>query len=215
MRTSRIAVVLLASSVSIAACGDAGTSDEEVPQGPPVTTEELPELSTGELLGLDRTNLTAQTPWRAGAVTRAASDVAPTSVQLGVEALTADGFDRLLLTFRRGAPAPGYRIRAAGAEPEMLCGEETTLEESGVILQLTPARIRTDDGDLTVDASAMDLGLPMVDGARLVCDGNREVVWFVETAPEAVEVRVLNLVTPERIAVDIRPGDTGPQQDPQ
>ncbi|HKK94019.1 MAG TPA: hypothetical protein VJ925_11325 [Longimicrobiales bacterium] len=210
MRTSRIALALIASPFILAACGDGGTS-EEVPQGPPVVTEEVAELSTGELLGLDRANMTSQTPWRAGAVTRTASDVAPTSVQTGVEALTADGFDRLLLTFRSGAPAPGYRIRAAGTEPQMLCGEETTLESSGVLLQLTPARIRTDDGTLTVDAAEVDLGLPVIEGARLVCDGNREVVWFVETTSDAVEVRVLNLVTPERIAVDIRPGDTGPE----
>lgn len=211
MRTSRIALVLLASPLFLAACGDAGTPEAEEPQGPPVVTEEVAELSTGELLGLDRTNLTTQTPWRAGAVTRTASDVAPTSAQIGVEALTADGFDRILLTFRRGAPAPGYRIRTGGMQPEMLCGVETTLEESGVILQLSPARIRTDDGDLTVDASSVDLGLPVVEGARLLCDGDREVVWFLETNPDAVEVRVLNLVSPERIAVDIRPGDTGPQ----
>ncbi len=210
MRTSRIALALIASPFVLAACGDGGTS-EDVPQGPPVVTGEVAELSTGELLGLDRANMTSQTPWRAGAVTRTASDVAPTSMQTGVEALTADGFDRLLLTFRRGAPAPGYRIRSGGMEPETLCGVETTLEESGVILQLSPARIRTDDGALSVDASSVDLGLPVVDGARLVCDGNREVVWFVETTSDAVEVRVLNLVTPERIAVDIRPGDTGPQ----
>ncbi len=212
MRTSRalLATLLLVPLVVLAACGDGGDAAAE-DAGPPVVTAEVPELSTGELLGLDRTNLAAFTPWRAGNVTSTASDVAPTSRQVGVEALTADGFDRIVLSFRRGASAPGYRIGMAGNEPRMLCGEETTVEERGVLIHLTPAAVRDDEGEWTVESRDLDLGLPVASRARLVCEGNREVVWLVETEPEAVEVRVLHLLQPARIGVDIRPGDMGPE----
>lgn len=204
MRMSRIALATLSLPLAFAACGDGGDSAADQPEGPPVVTSEEPELSTGDLLGLDRANVAAFTPWRGGTMTRNASDVAPTATQLGIEALTADGFDRIVLNFRRGTPAPGYRIRAAGSEPETLCGEETTIEESGVLIQLTPATVRNDAGETTMDTGDVDLGLPVATSARLVCEGAREVVWFVATEPEAVEVRALNLLMPDRIAVDIR-----------
>jgi hypothetical protein len=211
MRTSRTIFATLALPFLLVACGDGDASSADAVDDAPVVTTEVPELSTGELLGLDRTNLVAFTPWRAGAVTSTASDVAPTATQTGVEAMTADGFDRIMLSFRRSAPTPGYRVGAAGADPQRLCGEETTFEESGVLIHLAPARVRDDAGDSTIDAREVDLNLPVASSARLVCDGNREVVWFVATEPEAVEVRVLNLLEPNRIAVDIRPGDTGPE----
>jgi len=212
MRTSRSALSLLLLPFLLVACGDGGdaASDAAV-DASPVVTSEVPELSTGELLGLDRVNLAAFTPWRAGIVTSTASEVAPTARQTAVEAMTADGFDRIILSFRQGAPAPGYRIGAAGSDPQMLCGEETTFEESGVLLHLTPASAQDADGEWMVDPREIDLGLPVTSGARLVCQGDREVVWFVATVPEAVQVRVLNLLEPNRIAVDIRPGDTGPE----
>jgi len=211
MRTSRVALPLLTLPLILAACGDGGDAAEEAPQGPPVVTEQVQELATGELLGLDRENLTATTPWRAGTVTRSAAAAAATATQLGVEALTADSFDRLLLTFRRGTPAPGYRIGRTTGEPGTYCGEETTVEGSGILVALTPAKLRGDDGSLTMDVGDVDLGLPVATGARLVCEGGREVVWLLETAQPEVEVRVLNLVEPQRIAIDVRPGDTGPQ----
>jgi len=200
MRTSRVALPLLTLPLILAACGDGGDAAEEAPQGPPVVTEQVQELATGELLGLDRENLTATTPWRAGTVTRSAAAAAATATQLGV-----------LLTFRRGTPAPGYRIGRTTGEPGTYCGEETTVEGSGILVALTPAKLRGDDGSLTMDVGDVDLGLPVATGARLVCEGGREVVWLLETAQPEVEVRVLNLVEPQRIAIDVRPGDTGPQ----
>jgi hypothetical protein len=212
MRTFRAPFTTLLLPILFGACGDGGAdASADAIDNSPVVTSEVPELSTGELLGMDRASLTAFTPWRAGTVTSTAADAAPTARQTGVEALTADGFDRLVLSFRQGAPAPGYRIGVAGSDPQTLCGEETTFEESGVLIHLSPASVRDAAGDWTVDSREVDLGLPVASGARLVCEGDRQVVWFVATAPDAVEVRVLNLLTPTRIAVDIRPGDTGPE----
>lgn len=212
MRTSRTTLATLLLPIFFIACGDGGdNASGEAVDDSPVVTSEVPELSTGELLGMDRANLAAFTPWRAGTVTSTASDVAPTARQTGVDALTAEGFDRLVLSFRQGAPAPGYRIGLAGSDPRTLCGEETAFEESGVLVHLTPATVRDAAGEWLIDAREVDLGLPVATGARLVCEGDREVVWFIATAPEAVEVRVLNLLSPNRIAVDIRPGDTGPE----
>ena len=212
MRTSRSTLFTLLLPILFVACGVGGdAASGEAIDSAPVVTSEVPELATGELLGIDRANLTAFTPWRAGIVTSTASDIAPTAQQIGVDAMTADGFDRIVLSFRDSAPAPGYRIGAAGSDPQMLCGEETSFEESGVLLRLTPASLQDAEGASVVEAREIDLGLPVTSGARLVCDGDGEVVWFVATVPEAVQVRVLNLLEPNRIAVDIRPGDTGPE----
>lgn len=211
MRTSRTPLALLALPFALVACGDGGAPAEEVPEGPPVVTTQVEELSTGELLGLDRENLASTTPWRAGAVTRTASDVAPTATQAGVDALTADGFDRLVLGFTSGTPAPGYQVRPMTEGPTMLCGEETEAEGTGVLVTLTPATLRGEDGSRMITADNVDVGLPVVTGARLLCESAREVTWLVETSQPEVEVRVLNLVSPERIAIDVRRGDTGPQ----
>jgi len=210
MRMSRTHLSLLSLPFALVACGDGDEPAEEVPEGPPVVTSQVEELSTGELLGLDRENIAMTTPWRAGVVTRTASDVAPTAVQSGVEALTSDSFDRLVLSFVRGTPASGYRIRPLTEDPQMLCGEEQTVEGVGVLLSLTPASLER-DGTRVIDSDDIDLGLPVVTGARVLCAANREVTWLVETAQSEVEVRVINLANPERVAIDVRPGDTGPQ----
>jgi hypothetical protein len=202
--------LLSSAFVLLTACGGDAPEEAPEPQGPPVATEQVPELSTGELLGLDRENIMMTTPWRAGTVTRSASDVAPAATQRTVEAFTADGFDRLLLGFAGGTPAPGYRIGVPSGESEILCGEETTVE-GGVLIRLSPALLREEDGEWSIRQRDYDLGFPVVTSARLLCEGAREAVWHVETAVEAVEVRVVNLTKPERIAIDLRPGDLGPQ----
>lgn len=204
--------VLLSSALALlAACGGDAPEETPEPEGPPVLTEQVPELSTGELLGLDRDKVMMTTPWRAGRVTRTASDVAPTARQRTVEAFTADGFDRLVLGFAGGTPSPGYRIGAPTGEPEMLCGEERTVE-GGVLIALSPTFLREESGELSVPRSEYDLGFPVVSAARLLCEGEGEAVWHVETAVEAVEMRVVTLTDPERIAVDLRAGDLGPQE---
>jgi len=211
MRTSRTYLSLLSLPLALVACGDGGDSAEEIPEGPPVVTTQVDELSTGELLGLDRENVAMSTPWRAGTVTRTASDVAPTAVQAGVDALTADGFDRLVLGFVRGTPAPGYQIRLLSEEPQLLCGEEQTVEGAGVILSMTPASLEGEGEARLIASDDVDLGLPVATGARVLCAANGEVTWLIETAQPEVQIRVINLVNPERIAIDVRPGDTGPQ----
>ncbi len=211
MRTSRTPLALVALPFALIACGDGGEPAQEAPEGPPVVTSQVAEVSTGDLLGLDRENLAATTPWRAGALTRTASDIAPTATQAGVDALTADSFDRLVLSFVRGTPAPGYQIRPLTEGPHMLCGEEMEVEGVGVLVTLTPATLRADDGSRLISSDDVELGFPVATGARVVCDNDGEVTWLVETAQPEIEVRVLNLLSPERIAIDIRLGDTGPQ----
>jgi len=211
MRMSRAYLPLLLLPLALAACADAGEPAEAAAESAPVVTEQVEELSTGELLGLDRENLAMATPWRAGALTRTASETAPTATQSGVEALTADTFDRLILGFVRGTPAPGYQIRRKVDGSQMLCGVEAEVEGTGVLVTLTPATLTGEDGSRAIDSDDVDLGLPVVTGARVVCENDSEVTWLVETSQPEVEVRVLNLLDPERVAIDVRRGDTGPE----
>jgi len=196
----RLGAVASLSALSLA-CGDA---EPELPEGPPVVSEQVAELSTVELMGMDRDLILATLPWRSGSVRRTADANAAAGTQVGVDALTGTDFDRVVLSFRRGAPAPGYRVWSPAGEPVTLCGEEQTFEQPGVVVQLTPALAREDNGDMVLSSTSYDLNFPVVVGAELVCEADREVSWFIQTVPERVEVRMLHLMTPDRIAIDIR-----------
>jgi hypothetical protein len=202
--------LLVASFLTITACGGEETAREAAPAVPGQDTQDTSitrePLTESDLLGLAMIDVSVEIPWTTNRVRRRPVEHASRASLMAAEASGHDGFDRVLFRFTDTTPFPGYEIEFAEADASIPCGENgAPYELSGqraVVIRFTPAR--ASEGDETfVSTGVRTVSQTRFQEAGLVCEDERTVAW-VATLAAGDHVRVLELRGPNRLAVDIR-----------
>jgi len=202
--------LLIASLLTVAACGGEETAREAAPAVPPQDTQYTPitrePLTESDLLGLAMIDMSVEIPWTTNRVRRSPTEHAGRASLMAAEASGHEGFDRVLFRFTDTTPFPGYEIDFAEVDASIPCGENgAPYELSGkraVVIRFTPAR--ASEGDETfVSAGVRPVSQTRFQEAGLVCEDERTVAW-VATLAAGDHVRVLELRNPNRLAVDVR-----------
>lgn len=202
--------LLILTSLLLAACAASDPeADAAATQQQPDTTIQPIErepLTEADLAGLDLADLAVELPWTTNRITRAAGPAAPRSLLEDVEVSAQEGFQRVLFTFSDVTPFPGYAIRVAEPDTTVTCGEEESeVEAEGMgllVLRIAPARAHEGD-DVRVDVGTSALEGDFTRGG-LVCDDGNQLIWATGVELEDTQVRVLELRSPWRLAVDVR-----------
>ena len=202
--------LLVAPLLTIVACGGEETAREAAPQVPPEDTQYTPiarePLTESDLLGLAMIDLSVELPWTTNRVRRGPVEQAARASLRAAEVSGHEAFDRVLFRFTDSTPFPGYEISLADSAISIPCGDNGApyelAGERAIVIRFTPAR--ASEGDETF----VSTGLRRVSQARfqetgLVCEDERTVAW-VATLAAGDQVRVLELRSPNRLAVDVR-----------
>jgi hypothetical protein len=188
--------VLVASLATIVACGGEETTR-------PITREPLTE---SDLAGLAMIDVSIEVPWTTNRVRRGPVEHAARASLRAAEVSAHEDFDRVLFRFTDTTPFPGYEISFADSALSVPCGDNGApyelTGERAVVIRFTPAR--ASEGDETF----VSVGIRPVSQTRfqetgLVCEDERTVAW-VATLAAGDQVRVLELRSPNRLAVDVR-----------
>jgi len=202
--------LLVASLLTIVACGGDETAREAAPQVPPLDTQYTPiarePLTESDLAGLAMLDVSIELPWTTNRVRRGPVEHAARASLQAAEVSAHEDFDRVLFRFTDSTPFPGYEISFADTDVSIPCGENgAPYELSGrraVVVRFTPAR--ASEGDETfVSAGVRPVSQTRFQEAGLVCEDERTVAW-VATLAAGDQVRVLELRSPNRLAVDVR-----------
>jgi hypothetical protein len=202
--------LLLASLLVIVACGGEATTREDAPQVPPQDTQYTPiprePLTESDLAGLAMTDLSIELSWTTNRVRRGPVEHAARASLQAAEVSAHDDFDRVLFRFTDSTPFPGYEISLADSAFSVPCGDNGApyefTGERAILIRLTPAR--ASEGDETfVSAGVRPVSQTRFQEAGLVCEDERTVTW-VATLAAGDQVRVLELRSPNRLAVDVR-----------
>ncbi len=202
--------LLVASVLTIVACGGEETAREAAPDVPPLDTQYTPitrkPLTESDLVGLAMIDVSVELPWTTNRVRRGPVEHAPRALLRAAEVSAHEDFDRVLFRFTDSTPFPGYAIRFADTDVSVPCGENGAPYElagqRAVVIRFTPAR--ASEGDETfVSTGVRQVSQTRFQEAGLVCEDERTVAW-VATLAAGDQVRVLELRGPNRLAVDIR-----------
>ena len=201
--TVRYSVLVLATA--LAACGDS-TGDEaaSMPEDTLIRSMERERLTEADLAGFTLAELALELPWTTNQVGRAAAEGAPASSIRSADVTGHDGFDRVIFFLDDAEPVPGYEIAIAAAGTPTLCGDggyEITAARS-LVVSFRPARLAADDGTGS-PPGIRGTGASRMGRAGVACDTADAVVWVAELS-QGDQVRVLELRSPSRIAVDVR-----------
>lgn len=151
----------------------------------------------------DASTVTDRVAWTIGVTDRAGRGRMATAT--AVRVARHDGFDRFVVEFTAGSPAPGYHIEHVD-RPAHECGSgnEVRLPGDGWLqVRIEPAQAHDDEGRGTVRARSAETGLPNVIEYRMTCDFEGQVEWILALrSPTAY--RVYELDNPRRLAVDVR-----------
>lgn len=189
---------------ALAACGGADSADEEVAPESVGAPVEVPELSNGELLGMDRDRITMTLPWGNGRIARDAGASAASPTLMSLDAVGSSGFDRIVFEFSTDAPYPGYRVEWA-TEPIEGCTETVGTDGAAVLrVFLEPVMLTDENGRATVPATTRT-GLERLGTATRACEIDGTVVFDIQ-ASDATQFRVLEMNAPSRLVVDVRAG---------
>ncbi|HUE96550.1 MAG TPA: hypothetical protein VMN39_07810 [Longimicrobiaceae bacterium] len=142
-------------------------------------------------------------PWTAGNTT-VEKRVSGVATLAAARAASQPGFDRFVIEFR-GTELPSYHIEYID-RPVRECGSGHVVEVAGdgwLLIRLEPARAHTDEGVATITERSTDPRLPIILQTRIVCDFEAQVEWVLGVASPN-RYRVLELVDPTRLVVDIR-----------
>ena len=202
--------VLVASLATIVACGGEETTREAAPQVIPQDTQYTPitrePLTESDLAGLAMIDVSIEVPWTTNRVRRGPVEHAARASLRAAEVSAHDDFDRVLFRFTDSTPFPGYEISLADSAFSVPCGDNGApyefTGERAILIRLTPAR--ASEGDETfVSVGVRPVSQTRFQEAGLVCEDERTVTW-VATLAAGDQVRVLELRSPNRLAVDIR-----------
>jgi hypothetical protein len=121
-----------------------------------------------------------------------------------VEAAQHEGFDRIVFEFT-GPGAPVYTVEYVTAPAE--CGSGEPVFPGGgdsayLQIKFMPAVAHDEAGQLTIPSTDINPNLPAIMRAKESCDFEADVTWVVLLG-ERTDFRVLPLVNPLRLAVDI------------
>lgn len=205
------AVLIAAAALTLAACGGSPggeAASDTAAQKPDTSIKRVVRqpLTAEDFAGLDSAQLALELPWTENKVSR---DPEPAAARASIKSVTTkstEGFDRVLFGFDTTTPFPGYEISRRPAGDTLVCGGDTTTLSLGgaslLLVRLNPAR--TGDGKTTwVRKGTKTLGLARFQQGGLVCDDGHAVTWAAGVA-DGKEVRILEFVSPPRLAVDIR-----------
>lgn len=113
-------------------------------------------------------------------------------------------FDRIVFDFA-GTAMPGYRIEYVD-RPARQCGSGAAVPLEGnarLAVRFMPARAHEDQGRPTVANRVQAPGLTTLKELKQTCDFEGQVEWVFGVAAQK-EYRVLELVGPTRLVIDVR-----------
>lgn len=205
MSNHRRAALATAILVAAAACGAEGgrpAADAEMPQDTFVRPIEREPLTEADLAGIDMAELAVELPWTRNTLLRDAAPGTPAGALAPAEVAGHAGFDRALFAFDDTLPPVGYRIHLADAGATVACGArtETLSAARSLVVSFTPAASRPGGPGPGALAST---GAGRMTRAGVLCDEGGTLTWVAELS-QADQVRVLELRSPSRIAVDVR-----------
>jgi hypothetical protein len=208
IRFSRIAaaraVVALAGALAWAGCGAAG---EEIPAAPPGQVAEGAAAPSGAVDTIPAGQrgpgeAPGRVAWTAGR-TAADHQVGGVAVLEQMRIARNEGFDRVVFEFR--GEIPSYVVEYID-RPVRACGSGHVVDVDGdgwLSIRFTPARAHTEEGQATVTERNQRHQLPVIRHARSTCDFEAHLEWVIGTASPN-RYRVMELVDPARVVVDIR-----------
>ncbi len=195
----------------LAACGERADAEPEpmvVPAGPPARDS----MSAGSLSGIAPAEIALALPWSSGRLNRAAQPGQSQRTIDEILLLSGEGFDRFIITFLDDAPnLPGYRIEFVDAVPECPGSANSFQPRGSALLEfhLTAARSQRDDGSSAFPRRSLSGVSDNVLGLHNTCDHQGGVTWVFDLAG-ATSHRLLELVNPTRLVVDVQKPASGP-----
>lgn len=199
----------LLSLLLLAACGPGEPSSEPVPAGNPTeqpAPDREPSRPDVDEPGDEPDGDPASIDGVLGDVSAAADGMTATATLQDVRAARHEGYDRIVFAFD-GTGLPGYTIGYTDAVAE--CGSGRPVDVRGeAILEVSihSARAHTDAGQLSIDATSLRPGLPVLQVAQRTCDFEGEVAWALGLSAKQ-PFSVQRLSDPPRIVVDIAHGE--------
>jgi len=195
---------LLVVAVVAAACGGSREADTaSMPGDTLIKPMEREPLTEADLAGLTLAELAIELPWTTNQIGRAAAEGAPANTIRSADVAGHDGFDRVTFILDDAEPVPGYAIAISAAGTPTPCGGgyELTAARS-LVISFRPARLADDDG------TGSPMGIRSTAASRMgragvACDAGDAVVWVAELS-QGDQLRILELRSPSRIAVDVR-----------
>lgn len=197
--------------LALVACGGAPASDEapaaQEPAGAPQTVSEPTDAvnasdpSPAGAPADEAMASAADSEWTRGRVRGGSTDRIATV--RAVRTARHAGYDRLVIELEGGLP---HYVVEPARQPVTACGsgEQVALGTASVLtVMLDAANAHTDAGEPTLDARAWQPDLPALAVLRLTCDFEAHVELAAGLRTDS-EFRVLTLVDPIRLVVDIR-----------
>jgi hypothetical protein len=117
---------------------------------------------------------------------------------------THAGFDRVVFEFN-GSTMPGYELEYVD-KPVRQCGSGNVVKMAGdgwLRVKFTPANAHTEEGKPTVLKREMYPKYPNIIDIKSICDFEAEVAWVIGVKSPK-EYRILELLNPTRVVVDIK-----------
>jgi hypothetical protein len=134
-----------------------------------------------------------------------------TAVLRAVRTARHEGHDRMVFEFESGVP--GYRVSYID-RPVRQCGsgDEVPFEgDAWLSVVFEPSAAHTEEGRPTIEERTRRLDLPNIIELKLICDFEGQVEW-VAGVRSPTEYRVLTLVEPERVVIDVQHPDGGNEE---
>lgn len=169
---------------------DVPATPDVTPAPPPADADSVPAAAAVE--------------WTAGDTRVSSSD--GSAVLSAVRTARHEGHDRVVFEFESGLP--GYRISYID-RPVRQCGsgDEVPFEgDAWLSVVFEPSAAHTEEGRPTIEERARRLDLPNIIELKLICDFEGQVEW-VAGVRSPTEYRVLALVEPARVVIDVRHPD--------
>lgn len=202
MRRTRSSLLLLVAT--LAACGGSGDADSaSLPADTLIKPMEREPLTEVDLAGVTLAELALELPWTTNTVVRSPAEGAPAGIIQAAEVAGHEGFDRVTFLLDDAQPLPGYDIAVlpAGAATPCEAGFQLTAAQN-LVVAFRPAQSGT-ESDVRLPLGPHRTGASRMSRAGVACEAGETLVWVAELAQEA-QVRILELRSPSRIAVDVR-----------